>query len=119
MTNSKMTQEKALMFALGLDEIQSNKEVVDKFNDMLIAIRKKRDNKTASKTQIENETFKVEILDLMEINSLYTCTQIVKMLNDERVQSPQKVVALFKSLEEEGKVVKVKDKKSTFYKKVA
>ena len=119
MTNTKMTQEKALVFALELDEIKGNKEVADKLADMLEAVRKKRENKTMSKTQIRNEVLKGEILDLMAENISYTCTQIVKMLDEEDVQSTQKGTSLLKSLAEDGKVEIIRDKKSTFYKRVA
>lgn len=118
MTNTKMTQEKALVFALGLDAIKDNKEVADKLNDMLEAVRKKRENKTPSKVQVKNELLKAEILELMAENTAYTCTQLVKMLNSEDVQSTQKGTALLKSLADEGKVEIIRDKKSTFYKRV-
>lgn len=117
MTNTKMTQEKALVFALELDEIKDNKEVADKLSDMLEAVRKKRENKTPTKVQMRNEELKDSILDLMVYNSAYTCTQIVKMLNSEDVQSTQKGTALLKSLADEGKVEIIRDKKSTFYKR--
>lgn len=118
MTNTKMTREKALVYALNLEEIQSNKEVAEKLADMLASVRNKRANKTATKTQVRNEELKNLILDLMVENSLYTCTQILKMLNEEDVTSQQKVSALMNSLVEDGKVERIKDKKTTFFKKV-
>lgn len=117
MTNTKMTQEKALVFALELDEIKGNKEVADKLTDMLEAVRKKRENKTMSKTQVRNEVLKGEILNLMTEETCYTCTQIVKMLDEEDVQSTQKGTALLKSLADEGKIIIIRDKKSTLYKR--
>lgn len=117
MTNTKMTQEKALVFALELDEIKGNKEVAEKLSDMLEAVRKKRENKTPTKVQLMNEELKDSILDLMTEDVCYTCTQIVKMLNSEYVQSTQKGTALLKSLADEGKVIIIRDKKSTLYKR--
>lgn len=117
MTNTKMTQEKALVFALGLDEIKDNKAVADKLGDMLEAVRKKRENKTMSKTQVRNEVLKNEIFDLMAEETCYTCTQIVKMLDEDDVQSTQKGTALLKSLADEGKIIIIRDKKSTLYKR--
>jgi hypothetical protein len=119
MTNTKMTQEKALVFALELDEIKGNKEVADKLADMLEAVRKKRESKTISKTQARNEVLKADILDLMAEDTSYTCTQIVKMLNSDEVPSTQKGTALLKSLAEDGKVIIIRDKKSTLFKRVA
>lgn len=118
MTNTKMTQEKALVFALGLDAIKDNKEVADKLNDMLEAVRKKRENKTPSKAQIKNELLKTELFNIMVEDTAYTCTQLVKILDSEDVLSTQKVTALLKPLVDEGKVEIIRDKKSTFFKKV-
>ena len=118
MTNTKMTQEKALVYVLGLEEIQNNKEVADKLNDMLTSVRNKKTNKTVSKTQIANEEIKATMLELMTPTSLYTCTQMLKMLDDERVTSQQKVTSLFGALVDEGKVERVKDKKTTYFKKI-
>lgn len=119
MTNTKMTQEKALVFALELDEIKGNKEVADKLTDMLEAVRNKRTNKTMSKTQIENEDLKSLILVVMESGKCYTCTMLMKELNDERITSQQKMSALLNALVKENKVEKIIDKKSTFFKRVA
>lgn len=118
MTNTKMTQEKALMFALELEDVKANKEVADKFADMLASVRNKRTNKTATKTQIRNEELKSLILELMVEDSLYTCTQVLKMLDEEDVTSQQKVTSLMASLIEDKKVERIKDKKTTYFKKV-
>ena len=119
MTNTKMTQEKALVFALELDEIKGNKAVAEKLSDMLEAVRKKRENKTMSKTQLENEDLKSLILAVMENDKSYTCTSLMKTLNDDRIGSQQKMSALLNALAKEGKVIKIIDKKSTFFKRVA
>lgn len=118
MTNNKMTQEKALMFALELEDVKANKEVADKFADMLTALRNKKANKSASKTNVRNEELKGMILEVMTEDSVYTCMQIVKLLNEDDVTTSQKVTALMSSLIDENKVEKIKDKKSTFFKKV-
>lgn len=118
MTNTKMTQEKALVYALSLEEIQSNKEVAEKLSDMLASVRNKRANKTATKTQIRNEELKSLILELMVEDSPYTCTQVLKMLDEEDVTSQQKVTSLMASLIEDKKVERIKDKKTTYFKKV-
>lgn len=119
MTNTaKMTQEKALVFALELDEIQSNVDVANKLTDMLNAVRNKKANKSMTKVQVRNEELKGEIIELMAENTLYTCTQIVKLLDTEDVVSTQKASALLYSLKDEGKVEVIKDKKATYYKRV-
>ena len=47
----------------------------------------------------------------------YTCTQIMKTLNDDRITSQQKCSALMNALAKEGKAIKIVDKKITYFSK--
>jgi predicted HTH transcriptional regulator len=118
MTN-KMTKREVLNAMLNDSNFTANADFVAYANHELELLDKKAESKTPTKIQMKNEELKVEILDLMIPNSAYTCTQIVKMLNSEDVQSTQKGTALLKALADEGKVEIIRDKKSTFYKRVA
>ena len=118
MTN-KMTKREVLNAMLNDSNFTANANFVAYAKHELELLDKKNENRLPSKTQVRNEVLKGKILDLMEENISYTCTNIVKMLNEEDVQSTQKGTALLKGLAEEGKVEIVRDKKSTFYKRVA
>ena len=118
MTN-KMTKREVLNLMLADSTFSANANFVAYAKHELELLDKKKDSKTPTKVQVRNEVLKGEILDLMEENTSYTCTQIIKMLNSEDVQSTQKGVALLKALADEGKVEIIRDKKSTFYKRVA
>lgn len=118
MTN-KMTKREVLNAMLNDSNFNANADFVVYAKHELELLDKKAESKTPTKTQVRNEELKAEILDLMIPNSSYTCTQIIKMLDSEDVQSTQKGVALLKGLADEGKVLIVRDKKSTFYKRVA
>lgn len=100
-----------------MEEVKANPIYVGKINEALATLERKSANKTASKTQIENEEIKSDILGLMVEGTNYTCTQIMKMLNDERVTSQQKCSALMNALAKEGKVTKIIDKKTTYFSK--
>lgn len=117
MTN-KITYKELYNALLELPEVKANKAWTDKLHDAIEALDKKSTAKSASKTQIMNEEIKATMLELMVEKSLYTCTQMLKMLNDDRVISQQKVSALFNALVDEGKVERVKDKKTTYFKKI-
>lgn len=119
MTNTKMTEREILNTMLADSTITENPIYKAYCEHKLELLDKKKANKTPTKVQIRNELLKGEILDLMTEDVCYTCTQIVKMLNSEEVQSTQKGTALLKSLADEGKVEIIRDKKSTFYKRVA
>lgn len=118
MTN-KMTKREILNAMLNDSNFVANENFVAYAKHELELLDNKKANKTMSKTQVRNEVLKGEILDLMEEDACYTCTQIVKMLDSEDVQSTQKGTALLKGLADEGKVEIIRDKKSTFYKRVA
>lgn len=117
MTN-KITYKELYNALLELPEVKANKAWTDKLHDAIEALDKKSTAKSVSKTQIANEEIKATMLELMTPTSLYTCTQMLKMLDDERVTSQQKVTSLFSALVDEGKVERVKDKKTTYFKKI-
>lgn len=116
MTN-KITYKELFNGLLELGEVKANKAYVDKLHEALATIERKSANKTATKTQIENEEIKADILEIMVEGTNYTCTQIMKSLNDERVTSQQKCSALMNALAKEGKVTKIIDKKTTYFSK--
>lgn len=117
MTNKK-TKRTVLNEMLGNEIFMANPDWVAYAEHELELLDRKAESKGMTKVQVANEELKDVILDKMTIDSLYTATQIVKIVGDDRVQSTQKVVALMKSLVESGKVVRVEDKKSTYFKKV-
>lgn len=118
MTN-KMTKREVLNAMLNDSNFSANADFVAYAKHEIELLDKKKESKTLTKTQARNEVLKTYILDLMNEETCYTCTQIVKMLNEDDVQSTQKGTALLKALADEGKVEIIRDKKSTFYKRVA
>lgn len=117
MTN-KMTKREVLNAMLENSVIAENSVFKAYCEHELELLDNKKASKTPTKVQVKNEELKVEILNLMEEDTAYTCTQLVKMLNSDDVQSTQKGTALLKSLADEGKVEIIRDKKSTLYKRV-
>ena len=114
MTN-KMTYKEMYNALLEMDEVQSNPTIVAKINEALATLEKK----SASKSSVDkNAEIKEVILGSMEIGTNYTCTQIMKLVDDERLTSQQKTSAVMNALAKENLVVKVIDKKSTYFHKV-
>jgi predicted transcriptional regulator len=116
---NKITYKELYTALLEIDEVKANSVWVKKLNEALENLEKKSANKSASKTQIENEEIKADILEIMVEGTNYTCTQIMKSLNDERIPSQQKCSALMNALAKEGKVTRIVDKKATYFSKVA
>ena len=113
MTN-KMTYKEMYNALLEMDEVQSNPTIVNKINEALATLEKKSASKSATD---KNAEIKEVILDAMVIGTNYTCTQIMKLVDDERLTSQQKTSAVMNALVKEGLVVKVLDKKSTYFHK--
>lgn len=114
MTN-KMTYKEMYNALLEMDEVQSNPTIVAKINEALATLEKK----SASKSSVDkNAEIKEVILSSMEIGTNYTCTQIMKLVNDERLTSQQKTSSVMNALAKENLLVKVIDKKTTYFHKV-
>lgn len=113
MTN-KMTYKEMYKALLEMEEVKANPTIVTKINEAIATLEKK----SASKSSVDkNAEIKEIILDAMVIGTNYTCTQIMKLVDDERLTSQQKTSAVMNALVKEGLVVKVLDKKSTYFHK--
>jgi hypothetical protein len=110
-----MTYKEMYNALLEMDEVQSNPTIVAKINEAIATLEKK----SASKSSVDkNAEIKEIILEAMVEGTNYTCTQIMKLVDDERLTSQQKTSAVMNALVKESLVVKVLDKKSTYFHKV-
>ena len=98
--------------------------VVDMGNDMLVEfidneislLEKKSSKSTQTKTQIENEKIKEKIVVVLEnLARPVTITELQKANEEMATYNNQKLSALLKQLVEENKVVRVPDKKKTYF----
>ena len=111
---TKMT--KAQMFAL-IKEVEGVKE-----NDAMVAfidhelelLAKKAGNKKLTKTQEENENYKVEILNVLTTDGA-TVTEIQSKSDVLGNLSNQRVSALLRQLVDANAVVKTVDKKKSYF----
>ena len=113
-----LTQRNAFEQLLNMEEVKANAEMVEFLNHRIDML----DNKNATskggltKTQKENEVVKTQILDTMEVDTLYSATEIANALG---LSSGQKASALLKQLVEVGSVTRIKEKGATKFQKVA
>jgi len=113
----KMTNKKALTFVK--DNFELPTEVAEKIDAMIASLDKKSSgNRKPTATQIENESYKATILEVLTTDGM-TASDVIKSHSDFDGMSNQKMSALLKQLVESGKVEKYKDKKSTLFKLVA
>lgn len=87
-------------------------EVAEKLTALKAQMAKKKGSSKPTKTQVENEGIKGEILELLADGRM-TCGDVVKALDGE--YTSQKISALLRQLVGAGKVNKVIEKKVSYF----
>ena len=119
--NKKLTNVVALEMVLAMEEVKSNQELVEKLTKDDEQFEKKNNSSTGSKkltkTQIENEEIKAQILEVMTSEP-----KAIKELQAENESlaeyTNQKLSALLKQLIGENKVERVEETRVAKFKKV-
>ena len=116
-SNAKMTQRAALTYAIE-HLTDAPADVLDKLNSMLTQVEKKNsaERKPTAK-QIENESFKADILDWMEPATQYAAADVVKGVPSIVAAglSANRVTAMLTQLVNSGAVIRTEDKRKNFY----
>ena len=82
-TTTKLTKAQKFDMLLAIEEVKSNPILVDFINhEMELLAKKNAADRKPTKNQIANQALSEKILDVMEPNTLYTISQILKMLDD-------------------------------------
>lgn len=119
MANTKVTKKDMFTAILALiaETVPENAEILTKFVENEIALIDKRAaNKTATKTQKENEGIKALILDtLTEIDKPVTISEMQAFSADLAVYTNQKLSALLTQMKAEGTVIKTVEKKKSYF----
>jgi hypothetical protein len=94
-----------------------NTELLTNFIDHEVELLTKKNTgeKKPTANQIANEAIKANILAEMEIDKMYTCSDIVKNIEVCNGLTTQKVSPLMNQLAEAGYVVKTIDKRKTYF----
>ena len=113
MTN-KMTQRDFYKEIIALAEANEREDIVEFANGRIAVLDKKSASKKPTKTQEENEVLKGVILDTLTdegvtVSELQTKNDVLGGLSNQRVS------ALLRQLIADNKVVKVVDKKKSFF----
>ena len=114
----KMTNVKALEYVLSHCELTT--EVKEKIAKIKASYEKKSTatgEKKPTATQVANEGIKTAIVEGMEANRNYTVTELQKEIPACAELSNQRVSALLRQLKEEGKVVRIEDKRKAYFSK--
>ena len=105
------------LLALVAETAPENAEILTAFINNEIALLDKRTaNKTASKTQVENENIKAKILDaLTEIDKPVTISELQALAPELAVYTNQKLSALLTQLKANNLVTKTIEKKKSYF----
>lgn len=119
MTNTKkMTKREYFNVLLSLNEVKANSELVDFINHELELLSKKNaSEKKLTPTQKENLTIQEAILNYMEVNVLYTITDLLKSVPECAGMSNQRVSAIVRIMREEKKVERIEEKRKAYFRK--
>ena len=105
------------LLALVTETAPENAEILTAFiNNEIALLEKRAANKTASKTQVENENIKVKILDaLTEIDKPVTISELQALAPELAVYTNQKLSALLTQLKANNLVTKTIEKKKSYF----
>lgn len=112
----KLTKKEVFGMLLEVKEVASNEIFVEFINHELELLDRKASKSTQTKTQVENENIKYDIMvALQEIDKPMTITDIQKNNEIMATYSNQKLSALLNQLVKEEKVNKIVDKKKSYF----
>ena len=116
MENKKMTKMQKFEMLSKLDAVKSN-PVLSEFvaHEMELLSKKNSAEKKPTAQQTANAGIQTAILENMEINRLYTITEIIKSVPECADLTNQRVSALIRQLVDAGKVVRTEDKRKAYF----
>ena len=115
MAEVKVTIKDMFNEIIALAEENGREDIVEFAKGRIAQLEKKSSNRKNDKKSEENEVLKGVILDTMVGMEPSTVSAIMNANSEVGTYSNQKISAMLRQLESEGKVVKTKDKKSTLF----
>ena len=120
MEKTKVTQKMALGYVIENCEVPA--EIKEKLEKMLEQVEKKASggSKSMTATQKANAELGEKILEEMEINRLYTITEMLKALPCLKSEeyTNQKISSIVSNLVKEGKAERISEKRKSYFRKV-
>lgn len=113
---TKMTKREKFEMLSKLSEVQSN-EILRDFiaHEMELLEKKNSAPKKPTAAQVANEAIKTAIVGGMEVNRMYSVTEIIKEIPECADLTNQRVSALLRQLKEDGKVVRTEEKRKAYF----
>lgn len=119
----KMTKREKFEMLANIPAVAENDMLMEFISHELDLLAKKNTSSTGEKkltaTQMANEGLKSEILDMMDMDTLYSIDQMIKTFPCCAELSTSKVSAMLTQLIKAEKVERVADKRKAYFRKVA
>ena len=119
MENKKMTKATAWTIVRSIVEnsghAQSAELVAKIDNELALLAKKNSAEKKPTAQQTANEAVKTAIVEGMELNRVYTVTEVIKEIPECAELTNQRVSALLRQLKDEGKVTRTEDKRKAYF----
>lgn len=115
----KLTKKDRFNQLLEIPAVQADTELVAfiEHEIELLSNKNKADNKKPTAKQLENEALKIELLNYMEVNTLYSISDFQKQVEACADLSNQKIAAVLRQMKDNDKTVeKVEDKRKVYWK---
>lgn len=115
----KLTKKDRFNQLLEIPAVQADTELVAfiEHEIELLSNKNKADNKKPTAKQLENEALKIELLNYMEVNTLYSISDFQKQVEACADLSNQKIAAILRQMKDNDKTVeKVEDKRKVYWK---
>ena len=112
---NKMTIKDYFNEIIALAKANDRADIVEFAEGRIAQLEKKASSKKSSAKNEANEALKADILDTMTGMEPATVSAIIKANPTFAEYSNQKISAMLRQLEADGKVTKTKDKKSTLF----
>ena len=118
----KMTKREKFEMLANIPAVAENDMLMEFISHELDLLAKKNTSSTGEKkltaTQMANEGLKSEILDMMDMDTLYSIDQMIKTFPCCAELSTSKVSAMLTQLIKAEKVERVADKRKAYFRKV-
>ena len=117
MSNTKKITKREYYEQIKKNYALTNDEIDFINHEIELLDRKNSADKKPTAVQIANKNIAEAILNGMEENNMYTITDLLKAIPECAELTNQKVSAIVRQMVADGKVVRIEDKRKTFFKK--
>ena len=120
MENKKMTKMQKFEMLSNLPEVKNN-PILAEFvaHEMELLSKKNSAEKKPTEKQTANAAIQAEVLNAMEVNTLYTITDLCKTVpNLPEDMTNQRMSALVRQLVLNGAVERIEEKRKAYFRKV-